>query len=85
MPLTKGGNLFSEGESLFNDEVVHKSHLTFDDENYCATLTSNYDNNYPDVPYIMANATIDGMTVDSIRVRIKGFYVLTYSLEEEAR
>lgn len=66
-------NLFSQGENLFNDAVVHEVYLTFDDANYWTTLATNYDNNYPDVPYIMANATIDGITVDSIGVRLKGF------------
>ncbi len=62
-----------QGKNLFNDDVVHEIHLTFENSNYWTILSSNYDNNYPDVPYIMANAVIDGETVDSIGVRLKGF------------
>ena len=63
----------AQGENIFNDDIVHEIHLTIDDNNYWSTLTSNYDDNYPNVPYIMANAIIDGEAVDSIGVRLKGF------------
>ncbi len=65
--------LFGQGDNLLDDDAVHEIHLTFNDSSFWNTLTGNYDNNYPDVPYIMANAVIDGTAVDSIGVRLKGF------------
>jgi len=62
-----------QGKNLFNNDAVHEIHLTFENSNYWTILSNNYDSNYPDVPYIMANAVIDGELVDSIGVRLKGF------------
>jgi len=65
--------LHAQGENLFNDDIVHEIYLSFEEDDFWETLRSNYDDNYPNVPYIMANAVIDGETVDSIGVRLKGF------------
>jgi len=63
----------AQGDQIFDQSIVHEVYLEFDEATFWTTLTSNYDNNYPNVPYIMANATIDGINVDSIGVRLKGF------------
>ncbi len=64
---------FAQGEQLFQDSLVHEIRLNFEDDNFWTTLRNNYDNFYPDIPYILADATIDGNQVDSIGVRLKGF------------
>ena len=64
---------FSQGEQIFQDSVVHEIRLNFANFNFWSDLTSNYDSFYPDIPYILADATIDGNPVDSIGVRLKGF------------
>lgn len=63
----------AQGEQVFDNATTHEIYLTFSDTNFWTTLTNNYDNNYPNIPYIMANAVIDGEAVDSIGVRLKGF------------
>ncbi len=63
----------AQGENLFTTDVVHEIYLSFDDADFWNQLSANYDNNYPNVPYLMANAIIDGESVDSIGVRLKGF------------
>lgn len=63
----------SQGEAVFNDDIVHEVRIEFSSPDFWNTLTNNYDNYYPDVPYIMVNATIDGEQIDSIGVRLKGF------------
>ncbi|MEM8888196.1 MAG: CotH kinase family protein [Bacteroidota bacterium] len=66
-------HLFAQGEQIFDDAIVHEIQLSFSDPDFWTTLSNNYENNYPNVPYIMANAVIDGESIDSIGVRIKGF------------
>ncbi len=61
------------GSSIFDNDVLHEIKIEFEESNFWQILTSNYDLNYPDVPYIMANVNIDGEPVDSIGVRLKGF------------
>lgn len=73
LTFSQTNTLFAQGDDLFNDDIIHEIYLTFDDDSFWSTLTANYDNNYPDVPYIMANAVIDGNSIDSIGVRLKGF------------
>jgi len=70
---------FSQGEQLFQDSAVHEIRLNFANFDFWSSLTSNYESFYPDIPYILADATIDGNPVDSIGVRLKGFssYIFT--------
>lgn len=63
----------AQGDQIFDPSSVHEIHLEFNDSTFWNTLTANYDNNYPNIPYILANATIDGTNVDSVSVRLKGF------------
>jgi len=64
--------LMAQGELIFDDSYVHEVRVTYDG-NIWEKLTSNYIANYPDVPYIMADAMIDGIQIDSIGIRQKGF------------
>lgn len=66
-------SLSGQGNTLFGYDKVHEIRLTFESDNYWSILSSNYDNSPSDVPYEMATAEIDGNTVDSIGVRLKGF------------
>ncbi|MDW3649456.1 MAG: CotH kinase family protein [Bacteroidia bacterium] len=66
-------NLLGQGEQIFDDAIVHEIQLSFSDSDFWTTLSDNYENNYPNIPYIMANAVIDGEILDSIGVRLKGF------------
>ena len=65
--------LFGQGDSIFNDSYVHEIRITSESENLWEMLSSDYELNYPDVPYQMVNVTIDDILVDSIGVRQKGF------------
>jgi len=66
-------SLSGQGNSLFTQDSVHEIRLNFTTQNIFPILAQNYDQNYPDVPYEIATATIDGNLVDSIGVRLKGF------------
>lgn len=65
--------MMGQGELIFDDTYVHEIRVTFADEGYWQELSDNYDDNYPDVPYTMANLTVDGEQIDSIGIRQKGF------------
>ena len=65
--------LYGQGDSIFDDSYVHEIRVTSNDFNFWNTLTLDYQSSYPDVPYQMANVSIDGVVVDSIGVRQKGF------------
>ena len=62
-----------QSEELFDNEFVHEIRISINDINFWETLINNYNQNYPDIPYIMADATIDGNNIDSIGIRLKGF------------
>ncbi len=61
------------GEDVFNTELLHEVRITFEDDNFFQTLLNNYDQFYPDVPYLMGDVLYDGELVDSVGVRFKGF------------
>jgi len=71
--LSTAFTLMSQGEQIFDDSYVHEIRVTFDDDGYWQELSTNYQNNYPDVPYTMASVSIDGELIDSIGIRQKGF------------
>ena len=62
-----------QGELIFDDSYVHEVRITFDNVDFWSELSQNYLNNYPDVPYSMASASIDGEVTDSVGIRQKGF------------
>lgn len=64
---------FGQGDEIFDDSYVHEIRVTFESANFWQELSADYDNNYPDVPYKMANVVIDGEEIDSIGIRQKGF------------
>lgn len=82
--LLHAGNVsFAQGEQLFQDDFVHEIRISFSNPNFWSVLISNYDNNYPNVPYIMADVVIDGEAIDSIGVRLKGF--TSYGVETDKK
>ena len=62
-----------QGELIFDDSYVHEVKITIDKVDFWSELSQNYLNNYPDVPYTMASASIDGEVTDSVGIRQKGF------------
>lgn len=75
--------LQAQGDNLFDDDTVHEIYLTFEETNYWEILTGNYNSSYPDVPYIMVDAVIDGEAIDSIGVRLKGYS--SYGVETDKK
>lgn len=65
--------MYSQGEEIFDDSYVHELRVTFEESDYWEGLTSDYQQNWPDVPYRMAAVTLDGVQIDSIGIRQKGF------------
>lgn len=67
----------SNGTMLFDESMVHRIDLNFQQVGFWDSLNENYNAGFMgggDVPYMMASVTIDGTEVDSIGVRQKGFY-----------
>ncbi|MEJ6808324.1 MAG: CotH kinase family protein [Saprospiraceae bacterium] len=62
-----------QGELIFDDSYVHEVRITIDNVDFWSELSQNYQNNYPDLPYTMASASIDGEVTDSVGIRQKGF------------
>ncbi|MDA9182546.1 CotH kinase family protein [Saprospiraceae bacterium] len=62
-----------QGGLVFDDSYVHEVRITIDNVDFWSELSQNYQNNYPDVPYTMAIASIDGEVTDSVGIRQKGF------------
>ena len=62
-----------QGELIFDDSYVHEVRITIDNVDFWSELSQNYLNKYPDVPYTMASASIDGEVTDSVGIRQKGF------------
>jgi spore coat protein CotH len=67
----------STGNSIYDDSFIHEVKLTFAQVNHIDSLNYYYDQylnfNAPK-QYMLANAEIDGVLIDSIGVREKGFY-----------
>ncbi|MEM6802927.1 MAG: hypothetical protein AAF696_16070, partial [Bacteroidota bacterium] len=53
-------SMLAQGEHIFSQDSTHEIRLSFDIPNFWDSLTQNYDDNYPNIPYIMADAVIDG-------------------------
>lgn len=66
-------SLSAQQESIFSNDKVHEIRFEFAEQNYWSILSRNYDNNQFNVPYMQADVIIDGESVDSIGVRLKGF------------
>jgi hypothetical protein len=64
---------FTNAQSLFDTSVLHEIRVTSTETNLWDLLTSDYDNNYPDVPYQSVTVEIDGNTLENVGVRQKGF------------
>lgn len=71
-------NLFAQsGQNVFDESFVHEVRVTFTEPNFWDTLSTNYNNTLnsgaPKV-YLIASVEIDGIVVDSVGVRQKGFF-----------
>lgn len=67
----------SNGTQLFDESMVHRIDLNFQQVGFWDSLNENYNSGFNgggDVPYMMASVVIDGTEVDSVGVRQKGFY-----------
>ena len=58
---------------LFDDTVLHEIRINSSDANLWQHLEDDYDMFYPDVPYRMATVTVDGVVLEDVGVRQKGF------------
>ncbi len=66
----------NSGDNIFDASVLHEVNMTFVQQNYQRSLDRNFGDifSHPKgVPYMMASVTIDGETIDSVGIRIKGF------------
>lgn len=64
------------GSSLFDNSLVHDIHLEISTPNFWDTLLFNYEQieQNEDRIYIPASVTIDSTSLDSVGIRIKGFF-----------
>ena len=68
------------GATVFDNSYVHTIHVTFSENNFWDILNNNYQTSIDpisgvptDVPYLMGEVSIDGVVMDSIGLRQKGF------------
>lgn len=65
------------GVNLFDTNILHEIRITFEEDNFWQTMTSNYlsnqGNSGSNIPYLMGAVEIDGNLVDSVGVRQKGY------------
>lgn len=70
------GDAFAQkaGDNVFNAPFIHQVDIRFSQPGYWTQLTSNYESTRDQDTniYIVANITIDSITLDSIGVRLKG-------------
>ena len=71
-------NGFSQsGQNVFNESIIHEIRITFTDVNFWDSLTTHYDNylnNGAPKTYMMGVVSIDGVQMDSVGIRQKGFF-----------
>lgn len=65
------------GQTLFNQGIVHEIRVTFEEDNFWTILSQNYQagqgNSGSNIEYLMGTVEIDGIFIDSVGVRQKGF------------
>jgi len=63
------------GDQMFDNSFLHEIHIEFSNSNYWNTLIENYESTEEGgkVPYLLGNVKIDGVEVDSVGIRLKGF------------
>lgn len=67
----------SNGTDMFDDSYVHRIDVTLPQNNFWDSLSYYYDQSWmtgTDVKYMMGQVTIDGVVIDSIGFKQKGFY-----------
>ncbi len=58
---------------LFDDSVLHEIRINSTDPDFWQHIDDDYNMFYPDVPYRMATVTVDGVVLQDVGVRQKGF------------
>ena len=72
------------GDEVFDNSFVHEIRFEFEQTNFWTTLVSNFEgNNGQNVPYLMGKVSIDGVEVDSVGVRFKGFTSYPYNSDKK--
>lgn len=76
--LSSFSSLAQSGQSVYDESIVHEIRVTFNQASYWDSLTQYYDdylNNGAEKRYLLAtNVSIDGVDIDSVGVRQKGFF-----------
>ncbi len=76
-------NASAQGYAIFDDSYLHTIEITFYETNFWDTLEANYDALYDqngdliigiDKKYMVASVVFDGTSIDSVGVRLKGFF-----------
>ncbi len=73
----------NSGDQVFDNSVLHEVRFTFEQADYWQQMVNNFEFNMDDVPYILGAVTIDGVDVDSVGVRFKGFTSYTYESDKK--
>lgn len=67
-------SLAQSGKKIFDTSILHEIRINFSTPNFYDSLNHYYVENYnSDIPYMMADISIDGDKVDSVGIRFKGF------------
>lgn len=68
-------NLLLAQDDLFDDSFVHEIRINSTDPNFWQTIDEDYSStpNGEAIPYRVATVTVDGVVLDSVGVRQKGF------------
>ncbi|HIP48400.1 MAG TPA: hypothetical protein EYG92_05485 [Lutibacter sp.] len=59
--------------SLFDDTYLHEIRVTSTETNLWDLMSTDYEDNYPDVPYREVTVEIDGTILENVGIRQKGF------------
>ncbi len=63
------------GDKMFDNSILHEVRIEFSNSDYWNQLIDNYEST-PEgskIPYLLGKVNIDGMEVDSVGIRLKGF------------
>jgi hypothetical protein len=65
-------SLFTFSQSLFDDTILHEIRITSTEDNLWDLLSSDYEDDYPNVPYRSVTIEVDGNILEEVGVRQKG-------------
>ncbi len=77
------------GGNIFDTKSLHEIRIMFDNANFWSTLTQNFEESLnggvaADVTYLGASVNIDGTSIDSVGVRLKGFSSYGFSGDKKS-